>query len=162
MEDTWTKALLILLPVLVGAGIGIFPTLLLERVRTAAALRTRWDDKLQTVGAEFAACTRRLIDIAEDPAADTRALDDEHRQLQIRMAEIRILGGLAVQTSARRVVTNAYALQVAAGTGDTADPRRRTIDSLFEFYRAVRLQLKVPEAEIMAPMNPPALETDKS
>jgi hypothetical protein len=154
---TWTQVLLLLMPVLAGAIIGVFPTLLLERTRARAALRTRWDQNLQTVCAEFAACTRRLLDLAEEPDGNEDALEAEHRTLQIRMAEIRILGGLDVQAAARNVVASTHRLRLAA----TARPdeakghRDHTLDGLFAFYRATRHQLKVPDADALAPMNSP-------
>lgn len=155
MEDTWTKAVLALLPVLVGAGIGIVPTLILERWRHAATLRTRWDQTLQTICAQFAACVRRLLDVAEDPADHAAELDEEHRRLQVHMAEIRIVGGPEVQTAARSLVSATYAVQQTAGTPEARAARERTLAALFEFYRAARRQLKVPMADELAPMNSP-------
>jgi hypothetical protein len=155
MEDTWTKALLALLPVLVGAGIGIVPTLLLERFKTQAALRTRWDQTRQTTCAQLAACVRRIVDVAEEPGDHAEELDGEHRQLQIHMAEIRIVGGFEVQATARSLVGTTFALQKTAGTAEAVQARKRTLTALFEFYRAVRRELQVPEADELAPMNPP-------
>jgi hypothetical protein len=168
VDDTWTKALLVLLPVLAGAVIGIFPMLLLERLRAAAALRTRWDDTLHKLCAQFAACTRRIIDIAEDhePATSdiTRQhLDEEHRQLQVLMAEVRLLGNAQVQSAARMVVRDSWALRMEVVTGTDPrsgdfpgrPPRARTLDGLFAFYLAARTQLQVPNADDLAPVNPP-------
>ncbi|MEU8130314.1 hypothetical protein AB0B68_24110 [Micromonospora sp. NPDC049049] len=156
MGVTWAQLLQLLLPVLAGAVIGVFPTLLLERIRNAAALRTRWDQELQKVCAEFAACTRRIIDLAEEPTGDEGALEAEHRMLQVHMAEVRILGGLDVQAAARSVVASTHGLRMTASTKpeDAARHRNRTLDGLFAFYRAVRHQLKIPDADKLAPMNP--------
>lgn len=157
MEDTWTKALLALLPVLVGAGIGIVPTLYLERFRARAALRTRWDQTRQVVSAQFAACVRRIVDIAEEPGDHAAELDAEHRQLQIHMAEIRIVGGREVQGTARELISATFALQNTAGTPQAKEARERTLTALFGFYRAVRRELQVPDADDMVPLNPSAV-----
>ncbi|MBO4139114.1 hypothetical protein J5U46_02950 [Micromonospora tulbaghiae] len=156
MGVTWAQLLLLLLPVLAGAVIGIFPTLLLERMRIASALRTRWDQDLQRSCAEFAACTRRIIDLAEEPADNEDALEAEHRMLQVHMAEVRILGGFDVQAAARRIVASTHGLRMTASTKpeDAAQHRSRTLESLFAFYRAVRHQLRIPDADKLAPMNP--------
>ncbi|MEH0841188.1 hypothetical protein V6U81_02185 [Micromonospora sp. CPCC 205711] len=172
MGDTWTKLLIPLIPVVVGAGIGFLPTLMLEKFRASAALRTRWDITLHTACAKFAACTRRIVDISEEAAPDLDAdqrrtlqqeLDREHRTLQELMAEVRLLGNRATQEAARAVVRDAWALRTEALTG--ADPRKeefgdftprsRTLDGLLAFYAAARRQLQVPEAADLIPLNLP-------
>ncbi|MET8836969.1 hypothetical protein ABZV78_24065 [Micromonospora sp. NPDC004540] len=172
MGDTWAKLLIPLIPVVVGAGIGFLPTLLLERFRANAALRTRWDVTLHTACAKFAACTRRLVDLSEEATPDLDAdqrrtlrqeLDREHRTLQELMAEVRLLGSRATQEAARAVVRDAWALRTEALTGvdpraaefGAVTPRSRTLDGLLAFYAAVRRQLRVPEAADVIPLNLP-------
>jgi hypothetical protein len=167
MNVTWSQVALILLPVVVGTLIGVAPTILLERSRNRTAFRTRWDATIEERSAEFAATARRILDLVEQyphlPASVAPSIREEHGRLQRLMAGIRLLAGPSVQLAARRVVRHAWALQVLATTGvdpRAADypadgPRERTLSSLYDFYRAVRGQLRVPEAESLIPLNPP-------
>ena len=167
MGGTWSQMMLVLLPVVIGATIGVVPTILMELSRSRAKLRTRWDPTLEDVCAEFAATARRILDLAEavhEPADDAiESVRNEHGRLQRFMVEIRLLAGPEVQLAARHVVRHTWALQVAvetgvdprAGTYPAVSPRERSLSSLFDFYLAVRRQLRVPEADRLLPLNPP-------
>jgi hypothetical protein len=172
VETTWKGMLLALIPVVVGAGLGVLPAIFLDRWRASAALRIRWDQTLQTVCAKFAACARRIIDISENIRPDLppgrlseleREIDVEHRALQELMAEVRLLGDKATQAAARHVVRDSWALRTQALTGNDpqsanaggVEPRTRTLNGLLGFYLAARRQLRVPGAGELEPLNPP-------
>jgi hypothetical protein len=169
MSTTWTQMILVLLPVVVGAAIGVVPTAVVERARRRAEMRTRWDTALQKSCVEFTASARRVVDLSEQfgqppSAARTVTADDlrqEHSRLQTLMAEIRLLAGEQVQLAARLVVRHAWALYVMTVTGSDPrsseydhPPRARVIESLFTFYLAARRQLMVPDADGLPPLNP--------
>ena len=171
MQATWTQVALVLLPVVVGAAIGVVPTIFMEQARARATLRTRWDANLRETCAEFAATARRLLELAEEASyaqdgtqrqAAADATRGEHGRLQALMAEVRLLAGVPVQMAARQVVRHAWALQVLASTGadpradvfDKHEPRERVLGALFDFYRAARRQLQVHDADGLAPINP--------
>jgi hypothetical protein len=170
MTATWTQVVLVLLPVVVGAAIGVAPTILVERARQRAALRTRWDVSLHRTCADFAASARRILDLSEQRPGPTAAGQDssvdsirnEHSRLQILMAEVRLLGNEEVQRSARMVVRHTWAVYVLATGGPDPrateydePPRGRALSSLLDFYRSVRRQLVVPDADKIAQLNPP-------
>jgi hypothetical protein len=167
MNATWFQMALVLLPVVVGAMISVAPTILIERSRVRTTLRTRWDADLEEICADFAATARRILDLAErspDAAAEdyTESIRGEHGRLQRLMAEIRLLAGGPVQSAARRVVRHSWALQMSATMGvdpreidyPGESPRERTLSSLFDFYRTVRRQLRVPDAADLVAVNP--------
>ena len=171
MTTGWPQVVLVLLPVLVGAAVGAVPTIAIERSRVRTALDTRWDAALHQTCAQFAVTARRLIDLAEalPGTADADRRRDaiatmlrERDHLQVLMAEVRLLADVRVQLAARRIVRHTWAVQQAAiGAGpatDCAAPRERALAGMFEFYRAVRRQLRVPEADELAPLNPPTEE----
>ena len=167
MNGTWSQLTIVLVPVVVGAVIGVVPTLLVEWSRTRAELRTRWDATLEEVCAEFVMTVRRILELTEAAHGPTvgsvESVRQEHGRLQRHMAEIRLLAGPELQLAARHVVRHAWALQVAfeAGADPRADdypaanPRERTLAGLFDFYLAVRKQLQVPDADRLVPLNPP-------
>ncbi|GAA2632109.1 hypothetical protein GCM10010399_75500 [Dactylosporangium fulvum] len=169
MTLTWAQVIIVLLPVLVGAFIGIVPTLLVERAKQRAALRTRWDATIHTSCAQFAAAVRRILNLAEQfdhSTVDAERDDllskirDEHTRLQLFMAEIRLLADVPVQLAARAALTHTFVLYLrlagaaAAEEGTPVEARQRALASLFDFYRAVRVQLRVPDPQELAPMNP--------
>jgi hypothetical protein len=171
MTTGWPQVVLVLLPVLVGAAVGAVPTIAIERFRIRTTLDTRWDAALHQTCAQFAVTARRLIDLAESLPSMTDAggrrdtvatMTRERGRLQVLMAEIRLLADVRVQLAARRVVRHTWAVQQAATTpgpgADCAAPRERALITMFEFYHAVRRQLRVPEADELAPLNPPMEE----
>ncbi|WP_229074981.1 hypothetical protein [Actinoplanes sp. DH11] len=167
------KAVMVLLPVLVGAAAAAVPTVLVERSRQRVVLDTRWDVAIQNVSANFATSARALLDLAEQHAKASEAeqkevlerMTMERGRLHMLMAEVRILTDHRVQLAARRVVRHTWALQALLATGTDpratdfpyAGPRERTLSSLFDFYRAVRRQLRVPHADELASLNPPVV-----
>ncbi|GGN90125.1 hypothetical protein GCM10010112_75240 [Actinoplanes lobatus] len=171
MIDDGGHNAMMLLSIVIGAIAGSVPTLMIERMRHRSALGTRWDNAIQGTCAEFAACARTILDLAEhhaalrtaDQPASLEQIRRERGQLQTLMTEVRILADEPVQLAARRFVRHAWALQVTAATGidpRAADyphdpPRERALAALFDFYRAVRRQLRVPDAADLAPLNPP-------
>lgn len=168
MHTTWTQVILVLLPVVVGAAIGMVPTIFLERARLRAALRTRWDPTLQQRCAEFAATARRLLELSEEMQQDANrdaAMRAEHARLQTLMAEVRLLAGVPVQLAARQVVRHGWALRVTASAGTDPragdfggrEPRERVLEALFDFYRVARRELQVRDAGGLAPLNPPLI-----
>jgi hypothetical protein len=174
MHTTWTQVILVLLPVVVGAVIGVVPTIFLERTRIRAALRTRWDPTLQESCAGFAATARRLLELSgeiqpgsegADRGAAVAAMRAEHARLQTLMAEVRLLAGVPVQLAAREVVRHGWALRVMASVGADPraadfggrEPRERVLEALFDFYRVARRELQVRDADGLAPLNPPLI-----
>jgi hypothetical protein len=171
MIRDWGQNASVLLPIMIGAVAGAVPTVMIERMRHRTALGTRWDAAIQGTCADFAACARTILDLAEhhatlddeDASAVLKQMRQERSRLQVLMAEVRILADEPVQLAARRVVRHAWALQVMAATGvdprvgdHPADPPRdRSLAALFDFYRAVRRQLRVPDAGDLTPLNPP-------
>lgn len=162
---------MMLLSIVVGAIAGSVPTIMIEKVRHRSVLGTRWDNAIQGTCADFAACARTVIDLADhhatldeaDRPASLEQIRRERGRLQTLMAEVRILADEPVQLAARRFVRHAWALQVMTATGidpRAADypadpPRDRALAALFDFYRAVRHRLRVPDAADLAPLNPP-------
>ena len=63
MHSTWSQLTIVLIPVVVGAAIGVVPTLLVEWSRTRAELRTRWDASLEEVCADFVATVRQILEL---------------------------------------------------------------------------------------------------
>jgi hypothetical protein len=167
MNATWSQLTLVLFPVVVGAVIGVMPTILVEWSRGRAKLRTRWDAALEEVCADFVAALRRILELTETAPSPTEHLIEsvrsEHGRLQRHLAEIRLLAGPEVQLAARHAVRHAWALQTTFVTGvdprandyPAAGPRERALSSLFAFYLAARKQLRVPDANRVVPLNPP-------
>jgi hypothetical protein len=167
MNAGWPQAAVVFLPMLFGAVIGAVSTFVIERSRVRITFHTRWDATLHATCAQFAVSARRLLDLDEGPSEPAGGKRDavgimaqERRRLQVLMAEIRLLADVRVQLAARGVVRYTWAMQQAAKTdvgppagGDWA--RERALACLFEFYRAVRRQLRVPQAGELAPLNPP-------
>ncbi|WP_433382843.1 hypothetical protein ACQPZX_19740 [Actinoplanes sp. CA-142083] len=139
-------------------------------MRHRVALGTRWDTAIQGTCADFAACARTILDLAEhhatlDQEGASGVMEEmrrQHGRLQTLMAEVRILADEPVQLAARRVVRHAWAVQVLTTTGvdpRASDhpfhpPRERSLAALFDFYRSVRRQLRVPDAGYLTPLNP--------
>jgi hypothetical protein len=151
---------LALVPVVVGAAIGLVPAYLLERRRERSALAVRWDMSLYQLCAEFTVSVRHMIAEAEQTGATSDAMMrrqrqeqlDEHRvRLRTLQEQIRLLGNSELQTSARLVLHHAYAVRtVSLGGADPraedypgTDPRERLNTSIRGFYVAARKQLRV-------------------
>jgi hypothetical protein len=171
VSEGYRQMVLVLLPVIVGAGLAVVPTLLVERVRQRATLLTRWDPALHTACAEFAATARRVLRlsnrIAGQPAsADTRSalileIYDEHARLSGLMEQIWLLSRPDLQRATRLVIRHAAALRQYAisgtdpyGDDSTPPPEPRFNDAIIDFYRAARRELQIQNADDIASRDP--------
>jgi hypothetical protein len=144
-----------------GAGIGLVPTYLLERSKQKHLLSTRWDMPLFELCKEFASAARELVhlamhlDRAADQADQRRELDLRHAELRGLYEQVRILGSSELQKAARRVIHHCYAVRaVAEGEQDAREedypgttPAGRVKVSVNEFIIAARRQLGVTRPE---------------
>jgi hypothetical protein len=123
--------------------------------RTSA---TRWDRDLAGIASELLASARRVmhtarrIDRYPDRQSALRRLDTRHEELRALAPQVGLLGSLDVQTAARWILREAYAVREvgerrpdphpgAAPAMET--PSDRLTRRLQEFEVAVRVQLKV-------------------
>ncbi|WP_328468614.1 hypothetical protein OHA21_52245 [Actinoplanes sp. NBC_00393] len=156
-----------IITLVLGAAIGFAPTYLVERAKQRAQLSTRWDQELYRLCAEFTATARQLshsagrlagnptmlIGPADDQLAQRQLVDDLHVRLRALREQIRIVGSLDVQESARRIQAHCFWLRVVAQGGTDEDegkavtPGHRVLAELPRFYSAVRRQLRVPDAD---------------
>lgn len=156
-----------IITLVLGAVLGFLPTYLIERAKQRAQLSTRWDAELYRLCAEFAGTTRQLMHAtgrlrghpgnnllpAEAQAAQRQLIDDLHMAMRALREQIRLVGCLDVQESARRIQAHAFSMRVVAeggtdvGEDNEAAPDQRVLDELPRFYAAVRRQLRVPAAE---------------
>jgi hypothetical protein len=168
-----------LLPVLLGAVIGFVPNYLLERRRERAQMLTRWDSALFQLCSDFTESARSVDELAQrlsrghgraksaatagtGEASVAERLAAEHLRLRSLGEQIRLLGSHDVQVASRWVVRHAYAVrQIAEGRGDPREAefpdrsaRDRLRDGLDALYLAVRVQLRVPGARVVAPREP--------
>jgi hypothetical protein len=153
-----------------GAALGFVPTYLIERTKQRAQLSTRWDVELYQLCAEFAGVGRQMMHAtgrlggqpgerlgsaaaASDQATQLQLIDDLHVRMRSLREQIRLIGSLEVQESARRIQGHSFWMRVVAeggldaGEETEAVPSQRIMDELPRFYRAVRIQLRVPAAE---------------
>jgi len=156
----------------VGAAVGLLPTLLLERRKEKHALATRWDLPLFEISSRFTAAARSLLHCATETTPATPASIQEMGQLlaELRASseQLRLVANAETQGAARLVVRHAYAVrQVAVGRVDkraseydSVSPAVRCTQALNVFYVAARKNLgvknplDVPEHEIPAPFSP--------
>jgi hypothetical protein len=126
-----------------------------------ADIQARWDAALLERGTDFVTAARSLRHHAErferstDQAGRRSKIDEAQERLRVLSEQLRLVGSSRVQIAARRVVHHAYAVRVAGEEG--RDPRAedypdqkpisRLNDALQEFHRAVRAQLRAPDAE---------------
>jgi 4-amino-4-deoxy-L-arabinose transferase-like glycosyltransferase len=127
----------------------------------AADIQARWDAALLERGTDFVTATRSLRHHAErfqrsaDQTARRTKIDEAQEQLRVLSEQLRLVGDSRVQVAARRVVHHAYAVRVQGEEGrdpraedyPDLDPISRLNDALQEFHRAVRAQLRAPDAE---------------
>lgn len=148
--------------------IGLGPTYLNERRKERRELSTRWDAPLYELSVEFASTVRvfryRVSGMkgVQDPIAYRERCEDERQRLLSLLEQIRLVGSVRVQRAARMVVRHSWAvLHVAEGHEDHraaefegVPPETRLTDSLHEFIRAVRAQLRVEDPEHIASDEP--------
>jgi hypothetical protein len=158
---------------------GFLPGYLLERRRERQNLRTRWDSPLYALTVElisaaehFRHFARQVPDADDRQAAIARAVEEQQkiRSLQI---QLRLVGNVRVQRAARMLIRHAWAvMRVAQGHEDPRaaefagkSPGTRLSDTLQEFIRASRVQLRVEDPENIAADEPsdwPELPAGKS
>ncbi|WP_436532317.1 hypothetical protein [Actinoplanes sp. HUAS TT8] len=136
-----------------GAGLGFLPTFLMERAKQRTQIDTRWDAELYRVCADFTATARQLMHATGRPPEERELVDDLHARLRALREQIRILGSLDVQESARRIQSHSFWLRALRegradeGEGNDLPPDQRVMAELPRFYAAVRRQLRVPAAD---------------
>jgi hypothetical protein len=127
----------------------------------AADVQSRWDAALLERSSDFVTAARSLRHHAErfgrsdDQSARRVALSEALELLRTLSEQLRLVGSSRVQLAARRVVHHAYAVRVKGEEGrdprgeeyPDQEPVSRLNDALQEFHRAVRAQLRAPDAE---------------
>lgn len=126
----------------------------------------RLDDSLRVLCSDFAAAARELLHLARrlqrssNPGAQRKRIDDVHLRVRSLNEQIRLLANREVQRTAQTVVHHAYAVRAVIAE-QRPDERfavygepvnTRYLDAVRDFYKAVRKQLGVPEAEELAPL----------
>jgi hypothetical protein len=144
-----------------GALITAYVAFRLEQTRMAASVQARWDQQLLDKSIELVRAARTLRHLAERYTRSANLdlqdekIDDAHQDLRVLTEQLRIVGNERVQLASRMVQNHAYAVRVKGEDGHdprVADfpgttPTSRLNDALQEFYRAVRVQLRAPDAE---------------
>lgn len=157
----WLAPLTGFLGGVVGAALAGLVAWRTNSSRMAADIQARWDAALLERGTDFVTATRSLRHHAErfqrsaDQTARRTKIDEAQEQLRVLSEQLRLVGDSRVQVAARRVVHHAYAVRVQGGEGrdpraedyPDQDPISRLNDALQEFHRAVRAQLRAPDAE---------------
>jgi hypothetical protein len=165
---SWSTLGTTALTLAIGALIGLAPTYLNERRKERREFSTRWDVPLYELSVEFASTVRvfryRVSGMkgVQDPIAHRERCEDERQRLVSLLEQIRLIGTVRVQRAARMVVRHSWAiLRVAEGHEDRrvaefegVPPQTRLTDSLHEFIRAVRAQLRVEDPEHIASDEP--------
>jgi hypothetical protein len=125
----------------------------------------RLDDALRVAASDFVAAARELLHLSRrlerssDKDTQQKRIDDVHVQLRSLNGQIRLLANPEVQHNARLVVHHAYAVRAVIAEkkpDERLDAHGKPVeeryqDALEDFYRAVRKQLGVPEAESLSP-----------
>jgi 4-amino-4-deoxy-L-arabinose transferase-like glycosyltransferase len=157
----WLAPLTGFLGGVVGAALAGLVAWRTNSSRMAADIQARWDAALLERGTDFVTATRSLRHHAErfqrsaDQTARRTKIDEAQEQLRVLSEQLRLVGDSRVQVAARRVVHHAYAVRVQGEEGrdpraedyPDLDPISRLNDALQEFHRAVRAQLRAPDAE---------------
>ena len=166
---TTISILPVLLPVVVGALIGFVPNWILEGRKERAARLVMWSDALYSASVELMTSARRVEHLAEytglgvaEEGARLR-LDEDHQQMRAAREQVSMLANSEVQAAARSVIDHVYAIRMQLETGedphptaDGATPARRLKAARVEYYKAVRRQLRVPDADEVSVRNPEA------
>jgi hypothetical protein len=146
---------------LVAAAIGGWTLWKTNKQSMEANLQAHWDAALLQHSETFVSSVRTLRHLAQryarsiDKTAQRAALDAAHLQMRVSAGQLHLLGTPRVQVAARLVTHHAYSVRVQGEEG--RDPRAhdhlgkppvgRLNDALQEFHRAVRSQLRAPDAE---------------
>lgn len=145
----------------IGAGTAAYVAFRTNRSKMDAETQARWDAALLEQSRALAEAARSLrhhtLHLARGTELDDsrKRMDAAHERLRVTVEQLRLIGSLRVQEGARLVLFHVYSLRVELEEGH--DPRAadfpettpigRLNDALQEFYRAVRQQLRVPDAE---------------
>ena len=157
----WLVALLGFVGGLGAAGLSAVAGVWSNNRRMAADVRARWDEALLERSSALVAAVgsvrhlARRYDRVADKDAQRSKIDQAHEQARVLAEEIRLLGNLRVQHAARQVLHHLYSVRVLgeegrdprAGDYPGTAPLARLSDSLQEFYRAVRSQLRAEDPE---------------
>jgi hypothetical protein len=155
------QAFLGLVGALIGASASIVTTIAVQRWRHRSEAQGRRDDRLLNLASDFASAVRRLASLADrySTAADQQGvlteIDAQHLELRAVHQQLRLIGTSRVQRSARMVLRHVYAVvDVRLGKPDPRQkdfpghsPSERLGEELVEFYRSVRAQLRLNDAE---------------
>jgi hypothetical protein len=124
----------------------------------------RLDDSLRELCSDFAGTARELLHLARrverssDKELHRKRIDDVHLRLRSLNEQIRLLANRDVQRTAQFVVHHGYAVRevIAEKRPDERSAiygkpvEVRYLEAVREFYKAVRKQLGVPDAEELA------------
>ncbi|WP_405470269.1 hypothetical protein [Streptomyces canus] len=154
--------------VVVGAGVGLIPTYLLERRKERHALAVRWDAPLYDLCKECAASARQLVHLTRrlDRAADRdeqrKKVDGEHARLRSVVQQLRILGTAELQQAAKEVEHHAWWVRavhegrpdelVEHYGGRAVEDRLR--DAMRRLFVAARRQLGVKDPDTVVSDDP--------
>ncbi|MFC8516054.1 hypothetical protein [Streptomyces sp. NPDC057257] len=154
--------------VIVGAGVGLIPTYVMERRKERHALAVRWDGPLYDLCKECAASARQLVhlirrlDRAMDQDEQRMKVDREHARLRSVVQQLRILGTAELQQAAREVEHHAWWVRVVhEGRPDELidhyggrEVEGRLRDAMHRLFVAARRQLGVKDPDVVVSDDP--------
>lgn len=125
----------------------------------------RLEESLRGLCSDFAAAARELLHLSRrlerssNKEVQRKRIDDVHLRLRSLNEQIRLLADREVQRTAQFVVHHGYAVRevIAEKRPDKRfaiygkPVEARYLDAVRDFYKAVRKQLGVPDAEELAP-----------
>jgi hypothetical protein len=164
-----------LISVTAGAIIGFVPAVFLQKRAQAHEIDTRWDSMLLAASVDLLTAARRTEHIAdqiEQGHTDNERMqlfDDLHQQVRVAVEQIRMLGVADVQIAARNILRSIYSRRILLNKGIDPysaeyrgiTPSERLGGHLLIFYKAVRIQLRVADAEdVPRDSNPPIFEAE--
>ncbi|MFD0591270.1 hypothetical protein ACFQZ4_00660 [Catellatospora coxensis] len=138
-----------------------YVSITVNRRKMDADTQARWEAALFEKSSQLAEAARSLRHHAEqyadsgDKQLCRDRMDSAQEKLRVAVEQLRLVGDRRVQVAARTVKLHAWAVfqqgvdgrdPRAASFPDT-EPIGRLNDALQEFYRAVRRQLRAPDAE---------------
>lgn len=169
--------MLTLVSVTAGAVIGFVPSIILQKRNQSHEIDTRWDSTLLSASVDLLTSARRTEHLADQIVKGRRddeqmqLFDDLHQQVRVAVEKIRMLGSADVQVAARDILRSVYSRRILINTGvdpylheyGNVTPSGRLGNYLLTFYKAVRVQLRVPDAEdVPRDSNPPVFRSNLS
>jgi hypothetical protein len=160
MQQQWIGPVIAFFGALIGALLAGFAAARVNRAKMSADVQARWDAALLERSSDMAEAARSLRHHAEhfkrskNQDALLEQLGEAQEKLRVSAEQLRLVGSRRVQEAAREVLMHAYSVRMLEVDG--RDPRKddfvkkpidRLNDALQEFYRAVRVQLRAPDAE---------------